>query len=112
MSDSLLLQASFGPEMLNWHSIDWANCHRRVRSLQRRIVQAVKTGHWRKAKRLYYLLVNSFDAHALGVKRVTENKGEENPWCGRHTLGYPGAKSRSGTTPCPHSRVPAKTAKT
>jgi RNA-directed DNA polymerase len=79
MGNSLLLQASFGPEMFNWHGIDWANCHRRVRSLQRRIVQAMKAGAWRKVKRLNYLLVNSFDARALAVKRVTENKGRKTP---------------------------------
>ena len=79
MGNSMLLQASFGPEMFNWHGIDWACCHRRVRSLQRRIVQAMKAGAWRKVKRLYYLLVNSFDARALAVKRVTENKGKKTP---------------------------------
>jgi len=78
MGNSLLLQASFGAE-LQWLGIDWSQCHRRVRSLQRRIVQAVKTGAWRKAKRLYYLLVNSFDARALAVKRVTENRGKKTP---------------------------------
>ena len=79
MGDSMLLQASFGAGMFGWHGIDWANCHRRVRSLQRRIVQAMKAGAWRKVKRLNYLLVNSFDARALAVKRVTENRGKKTP---------------------------------
>jgi RNA-directed DNA polymerase len=79
MGNSWLLQASFGPTLNSWYSIDWSNCHRRVRSLQRRIVQAVKAGAWRKVKRLNYLLVNSFDARALAVKRVTENKGKNTP---------------------------------
>jgi RNA-directed DNA polymerase len=78
MGNSQLLQASFGPEW-HWHGIDWAKCHRRVRSLQRRIVQAVKAGAWRKVKRLNYLLVNSFGARALAVKRVTENRGKKTP---------------------------------
>jgi RNA-directed DNA polymerase len=65
--------------MLTWHRINWAACHRRVRSLQRRIVQAVKAGAWRKVKRLSYLLVHSFAARALAVKRVTENKGKKTP---------------------------------
>ena len=77
---SVELQASSGLTMTwSWHSIDWADCHRRVRSLQRRIVQAVKAGAWRKVKRLSYLLVNSFAARALAVKRVTENKGKKTP---------------------------------
>ncbi len=79
MGGSVLLQASFGPQVMDWHSIDWADCHRRVRSLQRRIVQAVQAGAWRKVKRLNYLLVNSFCARALAVKRVTENKGKKTP---------------------------------
>ena len=79
MGDGMPLQASFGPQAADWHSIDWADCHRRVRSLQRRIVQAMKAGAWRKVKRLYYLLVNSFAARALAVKRVTENRGKNTP---------------------------------
>ncbi len=58
MGGSMLLQATFGPQMTDWHSIDWAKCHKRVVSLQRRIVQAVQAGAWRKVNRLNYLLVN------------------------------------------------------
>jgi len=79
MSGSVLLQASFGLEAVTWNSINWTACHRKVRSLQRRIVQAVQAGAWRKVKRLSYLLVNSFSAQALAVKRVTENKGRKTP---------------------------------
>jgi RNA-directed DNA polymerase len=75
----MLLQATFNSQVMEWHSIDWAECHRRVRSLQQRIVQAVQVGAWRKVKRLNYLLVNSFGARALAVKRVTENKGKKTP---------------------------------
>jgi RNA-directed DNA polymerase len=76
---SLALQASSGRASLDWHRINWGACHRRVRSLQRRIVQAVQTGAWRKVKRLTYLLVHSFAARALAVKRVTENPGKKTP---------------------------------
>ncbi len=58
------LQASAGLATRAWHQINWAACHRRVRSLQRRIVQAVKAGAWRKGKRRSYLLVHSFAARA------------------------------------------------
>jgi len=50
-----------------------------VRSLQRRIVQAVLAGAWRKVKRLSYLWVHSLAARALAVKRVTENPGKKTP---------------------------------
>src|SRR5215813_6213482 len=76
---SKLLQATSGLRIPSWHSIDWAGCYRRVRSLQRRIVQAVQRGAGRKVKRLSYLLVHSFAARALAVKRVTENKGKKPP---------------------------------
>lgn len=76
---SVTLQASSGWTTIAWHSIDWAACHRRVKSLQKRIVQAVQVGAWRKVKRLSYLLVHSFAARALAVKRVTENAGKKTP---------------------------------
>ena len=95
MGNSVLLQASFGSDLVDWHGIDWAGCHRRVRSLQRRIVQAVKAGAWRKAKRLYYLLVNSFDARALAVKRVTENKGKKTPGVDGEIWDTPDLKARA-----------------
>ena len=79
MSNSPLLQASFATDPLDWHSINWAGCYRRMRSLQRRIVQATKAGVWRKVKRLNYLLVHSRDARLLAVKRVTGNKGGKTP---------------------------------
>jgi RNA-directed DNA polymerase len=71
------LQAAHG---LTWDGptgIDWADCTQRVRSLQRRIVKSLRAGNWRKVKRLCFLLVNSFAARALGVKRVTENSGKK-----------------------------------
>jgi RNA-directed DNA polymerase len=61
---SLELQASSGLAMSTWHRINWAACYRQVRSLPRRIVQAVQAGAWRKVKRLSYLLVHSCAARA------------------------------------------------
>ena len=62
-------QASSGLATAAWHSSNWAQCYRQVRSLQRRIVQAVQAGAWRKVKRLSYRLVHAFAARALAVKR-------------------------------------------
>jgi RNA-directed DNA polymerase len=76
---SRTLPASSGLTVAAWHSINWAGCYRRVRSLQRRIVQAVQAGAWRKGTRLSYLLVHSLAARALAVKRVIENKGKKTP---------------------------------
>ena len=71
--------ASSGLTTRRWHQINWAACHRRVRSLQRRIVQAVQAGAWRKVKRLSSLLVHSCAARALAVRRGTENTGTKTP---------------------------------
>jgi len=74
------LQASSGLMTTRpWHTINWAACHRQVRSLQRRIVQAVQAGAWRKVKRLRSLLVHSFAARAFAVKRVTKHAGKKTP---------------------------------
>jgi RNA-directed DNA polymerase len=48
-----------------------------VRSLQRRIVQAVQAGAGRKVERLSPLVVPSLAARALAVKREIENKGKK-----------------------------------
>jgi RNA-directed DNA polymerase len=77
--ESMELQASSGLTTRRWHQVNWAAGHRRVRSLQRRIVQAVQAGAWRKVKRLSSLLVHAFAARALAVKRVTENTGTKTP---------------------------------
>jgi RNA-directed DNA polymerase len=76
---SHVLQASSDRTTSAWHRINWAACHRRVRSLQRRIVQTVQAGAWRKVKRLSSLLVHAFAARAFAVKRVTENTGKNTP---------------------------------
>jgi RNA-directed DNA polymerase len=55
------LQAALGRTRSRWHGINWAAGYRRIRSLQRRIVQAVQAGAGRK------------------VKRVTENTGKKTP---------------------------------
>ena len=73
------LHASSGLTTWRWHQVNWAACHRRVRSLQRRIVQAVQAGAWRKGKRLSSLVAHSCAARALAVRRVPENTGKKTP---------------------------------
>jgi RNA-directed DNA polymerase len=87
------LQASSGLATAAWHSINWARCERRVRSLQRRIVQAVQAGAWRKVKRLSYLLVHSCAARAIAVKRVTENTGQKTPGVAGELWSTPAQKA-------------------
>ena len=76
---SLVLQASSGRATTAWHRHNGAACHRRVRSLPRRIVQAVLAGAWRKVKRLSYRWGHSLAERALAVKRVPGNAGQQTP---------------------------------
>jgi len=99
-------------EPVPWHSIDWAECHRRVKRLQARIVQATEGGRWGKVKALQWLLTHSFSGKALAVKRVTENKGKKTPGVDGETWSTPGAKTdammslrRKGYQPQPLRRV-------
>jgi RNA-directed DNA polymerase len=75
----LVLQASSGLATTAGHRHHWAACHRRGRSLPRRIVQAVLAGAWRQVKRLSSLVVHSWAARTVAVTRVTENAGKKPP---------------------------------
>ena len=68
--------ASSQPAVSNWTAIEWDKCERRVRKLQARIVKAQKEKRYNRVKYLQRILVTSFDAKALAVKRVTSNKGK------------------------------------
>ena len=60
------------PAVLNrWQSINWTRCEAEVRKLQVRIVKALKAKRVGKVKSLQHILVNSFAAKALAVRRVT-----------------------------------------
>lgn len=64
------------PAVLNrWQSINWIRCEAEVRKLQVRIVKALKAKRVGKVRSLQRILVNSFAAKALAVRRVTSNKG-------------------------------------
>jgi RNA-directed DNA polymerase len=97
---------------VDWHGIDWAQCHRQVRRLQARIVKATREGRWGKVNALQWLLTHSFSGKALAVKRVTENQGKKTPGVDGETWSTPEAKShallslkRRGYQPLPLRRV-------
>ena len=99
------------PEV-DWHGIDWAQCHRQVRRLQARIVKATQEGRWGKVKALQWLLTHSFSGKVIAVKRVTENQGKKTPGVDGETWSNPETKSqailslkRRGYNPLPLKRV-------
>ena len=59
-----------------WKGIDFARCERRVRKLQVRIAKAQKEGRYNKVTALQHILVTSFEAKGLAVRKVTSNKGK------------------------------------
>ncbi|MFT5720980.1 MAG: RNA-directed DNA polymerase [Motiliproteus sp.] len=71
-----LTTPAFSHSATQWHAIDWETSHRRVRELQVRIAKAAMNEQWRRLKSLQRLLVRSFSAKAIAVKRVTENRGK------------------------------------
>ncbi len=76
-----------------WDSIDWNKAEEQVGRMQERISKAYSEGRTSLAKRLSYLLVNSFYAKALAVRRVAEqNKGKHTP--GVDKVLWPSAKAK------------------
>jgi len=103
---------AFSHPPTSWHLIDWETCHQKVRGLQVRIAKATRDEQWRKVKALQRLLVRSFSAKALAVKRVTENQGKRTPGVDGETWGTPEDKwkamfrlTRKGYQPKPLRRV-------
>src|SRR5574344_259640 len=75
----------------SWKGIDFTRCERKVRELQVRIAKAQKKGRYNKVKALQHLLVTSFEAKALAVRKVTTNKGKRTAGVD-HTLWDTNAK--------------------
>ena len=95
-----------------WKSIDWKAAQRSVRRLQVRIAKAVKDKKLRKAKALQWLLVRSYHAKLLAIKRVTSNKGRRTPgvdgviWSTpRQKMGATKLMRRRGYRPLPLRRM-------
>ncbi|UAA38346.1 group II intron reverse transcriptase/maturase [Paraneptunicella aestuarii] len=111
MSATLLVPA-FPHKPSSWHSINWGKTQRQVRGLQVRIAKATKEQQWRKVKALQRMLVRSFAAKAMAVKRVTENRGKGTPGVDGQLWSTPECKwraifrlTRTGYKPMPLRRV-------
>ncbi|MDT9180676.1 MAG: group II intron reverse transcriptase/maturase [Limnospira sp. PMC 1286.21] len=69
-----------------WKSINWAKVQRYVFKLQKRIYQAAKSGQDAKVRWLQRLMVKSYYARLLAVRRVTQDNQ------GKKTAGVDGVK--------------------
>ena len=95
-----------------WHSINWELVTITVKGLQIRIAKAAKEKQWRKVKQLQRMLVRSYSAKAMAIKRVTENRGRKTAGVDGETWDTPASKwraigrmKRSGYKPKPLRRV-------
>ncbi len=70
-----------------WQDIPWKRAEKVVFSLQRRIYQASQRGDVKTIRRLQKLLLRSFYAKAIAVRRVTQDN------LGKKTAGIDGVKS-------------------
>ena len=73
--------------MVAWQDIPWKKVQRHVFRLQKRIYRATQHGQVRTARKLQKLLVKSWYARLLAVRRVTQDNR------GKHTAGIDGVKS-------------------
>ena len=73
--------------MVAWQAIPWTKVHRHVFRLQKRIYQATQHGAVRTARKLQKLLMKSWYARLLAVRRISQDNR------GKHTAGIDGVKS-------------------
>jgi RNA-directed DNA polymerase len=79
-----------------WRSINWRKLERRVFKLQKRIYRASIRGDIKALRKLQKMLMKSWSARALAVRRVTQdNQGvrRENRTLGASALNNRGAVS-------------------
>jgi RNA-directed DNA polymerase len=73
--------------MDEWNALPWKRFERRVFKLRKRIYQASRRGDVRTVHRLQRLLMRSWAARCLAVRRVTQDNR------GKKTAGVDGVKS-------------------
>jgi len=95
-----------------WISFDWDKAEKRVYRLQKRIAKATANGKFNKVKALQRILVKSFEARMLAIKKVTSNKGKYTPGVDNIILEKPQDKTKEalslmkfGYKPSPLKRI-------
>ena len=75
--------------MYEWKTLPWRKIERKVFKLQKRIYQASSRGDTKAVHRLQRLLMKSWSAKCMAVRKVTQDNQ------GKHTAGIDGIKSLS-----------------
>ena len=78
-----------------WQSIRWDRVEYLVKSIQSRIVKAVRVKRWNKVKVLQGILRRSYAARLLAIRRVTENSGKRTAGIDKQLWGTPEAKFKA-----------------
>jgi RNA-directed DNA polymerase len=88
----LMLWLGFGFNLMaetEWSQIDWREVEIRVFKLQKRIYRASRSGDVAKVHKLQRLLLRSWCAKLLAVRRISQDNQ------GKNTAGIDGIKSLS-----------------
>ena len=72
---------------VEWNQVNWRKLERKIYKLQKRIYRASQRGDVKTVRRLQKMLMNSWSARALSVRRVTQDNQ------GKKTAGVDGLKS-------------------
>jgi RNA-directed DNA polymerase len=84
-----LLTITDGKMVTDWNQIDWGTVEVQVFKLQKRIYRASQSGDVAKVHKLQRLLLRSWYARLLAVRRISQDNQ------GKHTAGIDGYKSLS-----------------
>ncbi len=79
-------------ELSPWHTINWRAVQAFVGKAQSKIAKAIKEKDFRRAKRLQRSLIRSWQAKALAVRKVTENRGKRTSGVDRKLWDTPTTK--------------------
>jgi len=85
--------------MYEWNTLPWRTIERTVFKLQKRIYQASQSGNTDLVHKLQRLLIHSWSAKCLAVRRVTQDNQ------GKKTAGVDGVKSLSPAAHGPGSEA-------
>ena len=95
-----------------WQYIRWDKVVRHVKSIQSRIVKAVKANRWNLVKILQGILSRSYAAKLLSIRRITENSGKRTAGIDGQKWNTPKAKidalgqlTQKGYQPKPTGRI-------
>ena len=72
---------------VKWNQVNWRKLERKIYKLQKRIYRASQRGDVKTVRRLQKMLMNSWSARALSIRRVTQDNQ------GKKTAGVDGLKS-------------------